>query len=275
MWHQLTSHHPILAASVLAAWCALSNPAKAQQAQGAPHLDVIYVPTPHNVVDRMLKMAQVRRDDYVIDLGSGDGRIPITAAKTYGTRGFGVDIDPNRVREARQSAANAGVADRVEFRMQNLFDTRISDASILTMYLMPDINLKLRPRILGELRPGTRVVSHDFDMEDWRPDQRAVVGRSKIYLWIVPARVEGRRTVRTGDGQTFTVDLQQRYQEVQGTATVNGRVVPLLRGRLHGDEISFGLDMGKGRIGTFRGRVHGDTIQVAAPRPANPRKARQ
>ncbi len=161
--HQLITPRSIVA-SFLAAWCLLPPPAAAQEVLNRPHLDVIYVPTPNDVVERMLSMAQVRSDDYVIDLGSGDGRVLVAAAKNHGARGFGVDIDPERVKEARQNAQTAGVADRVEFRQQNLFETPIRDATVLTMYLMPDVNLKLRPRILSELRPGARVVSHDFDM---------------------------------------------------------------------------------------------------------------
>jgi predicted O-methyltransferase YrrM len=147
-----------LAAAILSA-CMLS--AVAADAQ-SPKLDVIYVPTPAAVVDKMLEMAQVRGDDYLIDLGSGDGRIPVAAARKHGARGFGVDIDPDRVKEAQANAEKAGVADKVEFRVQNLFDTKIGDATVLSLYLLTRLNLDLRPRILSELRPGTRVVSHAF-----------------------------------------------------------------------------------------------------------------
>ncbi len=185
--HQLISSRSIVASLVAASW--LMPPlAAAQEVLNRPHLDVIYVPTPNNVVQRMLEMAQVRSDDYVIDLGSGDGRVLVAAAKTHGARGFGVDIDPERVKEARQNAQTAGVADRVEFRQQNLFETPVREATVLTMYLMPDINLKLRPRILSELRPGTRVVSHDFDMGDWKPEKELDVDGRKVYFWTIPRR---------------------------------------------------------------------------------------
>jgi hypothetical protein len=151
-------------------------------------LDVPYVPTPQSVVDKMLDIAKVTGEDYLIDLGSGDGRIPIAAAKRFGTKGMGVEIDPVRVQEAKTNAVNARVADKVEFRKQDLFETDLSQATVLTMYLLPRVNLQLRPRILNKLKPGTRVVSHSFDMGDWKPDQKIIVDGRPIYLWIVPER---------------------------------------------------------------------------------------
>jgi predicted O-methyltransferase YrrM len=263
--HQLISSRSIVASLVAASWL-LPPLAAAQEVLNRPHLDVIYVPTPNNVVQRMLEMAQVRSDDYVIDLGSGDGRVLVAAAKTHGARGFGVDIDPERVKEARQNAQTAGVADRVEFRQQNLFETPIREATVLTMYLMPDINLKLRPRVLSELRPGTRVVSHDFDMKDWKPDQRTSVGRSKVYMWIVPAKVEGRWTVQTDDGQSFALDLKQRYQEIEGTATLDGRALPIRQGRVRGAQISFAIATGQGRAVHYTGQIVGNMIQATRVR---------
>ncbi len=259
--HQLITPRSILA-FLLAAWCLLPPPAVAQEVLNRPHLDVIYVPTPNDVVERMLSMAQVRSDDYVIDLGSGDGRVLVAAAKTRGARGFGVDIDPERVKEARQNAQAAGVADRVEFRQQNLFETPIRDATVLTMYLMPEVNLKLRPRILSELRPGARVVSHDFDMKDWKPDQRATVGRSKVYVWIVPAKVEGRWSVQTDDGRSLALDLKQHYQEIEGTATLDGRAFPIREGRVRGAQISFAIASGQGRATRYTGQIVGNVIQA-------------
>jgi hypothetical protein len=151
-------------------------------------LDVPYVPTPQSVVDKMLDIAKVTGEDYLIDLGSGDGRIPIAAAKRFGTKGMGVEIDPVRVQEAKTNAVNARVADKVEFKKQDLFETDLSQATVLTMYLLPRVNLQLRPRILNKLKPGTRVVSHSFDMGDWKPDQKIIVDGRPIYLWIVPER---------------------------------------------------------------------------------------
>lgn len=151
-------------------------------------LDVPYVATPQVVVDKMLELANVTKDDYLIDLGCGDGRIPITAAKQFGTRGMGVDIDPARIYQANVNAVNARVRDKVEFKQQDLFQTDLSKATVLTMYLLPRINLELRPRILNQLKPGTRVVSHSFDMGDWKADKKIIVEDHTIYLWIVPEK---------------------------------------------------------------------------------------
>lgn len=157
-------------------------------ASAPPTLDVPYVPTPDEVVERMLRLADVRPGDRLIDLGSGDGRIPIAAAKRFGIRASGVDIDPKRVAEARANAKSAGVEDKVTFEVRNLFETPIADATVLTLYLLQRVNLELKPRILSELRPGTRVVSHQFDMGDWKPDRTETVGHRTIYLWTVPPR---------------------------------------------------------------------------------------
>lgn len=157
-------------------------------------LDVPFVPTNQPTVEAMLRIANVGPNDFVIDLGSGDGRILIAAARLHGARGFGVDLDPQRVKESTENARAAGVADRVQFFQRNLFDTKVSEASVVTMYLLPRVNLELRPRLLAELKPGTRVVSHDFDMGDWQPDLRTSVrgAGSEVYFWIIPAQVAGR-----------------------------------------------------------------------------------
>jgi ribosomal protein L11 methylase PrmA len=151
-------------------------------------VDVPYVPTPPPVVDAMLRLAKVKRGDVLYDLGSGDGRIVITAAKRYGVRGTGVDIDPQRIKEANANARRAGVAGRVRFVNEDLFQIDFSDATVVTLYLLPRLNLQLRPRLINELRPGTRIVSHGFDMGDWKPDRVIEVGTSTLYLWIVPPR---------------------------------------------------------------------------------------
>jgi trans-aconitate methyltransferase len=154
--------------------------------------EVPYVPTREKVVDEMLKVARVGKNDVLYDLGSGDGRIPITAAKQFGTRGVGVDIDPDRVREARENATKAGVSDRVKFFQQDLFETDIKEATVVTLYLLPDVNLRLRPKLLSELKPGTRVVSHNYDMGDWKPEKTITVnlpeGEHTVYFWTVPER---------------------------------------------------------------------------------------
>jgi len=162
-----------------------SAPAFAQRTQ-VP--DVIYVPTPYEVVDEMLKLANVKKGDVLYDLGSGDGRIPVTAAKKFGIRAVGVDIDPQRIEEARENAKKNGVAKLVEFRNEDLFRTRFSEATVVTLYLLPDLNVKLRPRLLAELKPGTRIVSHQFDMGTWKPDRKVELNGRTIYLWTIPPR---------------------------------------------------------------------------------------
>lgn len=155
--------------------------------------DVVYVPTPTEVVDRMLALANVKNNDVIYDLGSGDGRIVITAAQKLGAKGVGIDIDPERIREANENAQQAKVTDRVQFRQQDLFQTDLRQASVVMLYLLPDLNLKLRPKLFEELKPGTRVVSHDFDMGDWKPNRTekiSVGGRQHtVYYWVIPNKV--------------------------------------------------------------------------------------
>jgi Methyltransferase domain len=148
--------------------------------------DVVYVPTPSEVVDAMLELANVSGNDVLYDLGSGDGRIPIAAAQKYGTRAIGIDIDPQRIQEANANAQDANVRDRVEFRQQDLFEADFSEATVVTLYLLPELNVRLRPKLLQELKPGTRIVSHAFDMGDWKPDRVEQVYGRTIYLWTVP-----------------------------------------------------------------------------------------
>jgi SAM-dependent methyltransferase len=169
--------------------------------QTAVQKDVPYVPTPQEVVDEMLTLANVTKDDVVYDLGCGDGRLVITAVKKFGAkRGVGVDIDPERIRESNENAKVAGVTDRVEFRVQNLFETDFKEATVVTLYLLPDVNLKLRPKLLAELKPGTRIVSHAFDMGDWKPEKTVTVepGKQRVYFWTVPAK--GATPPATGGG---------------------------------------------------------------------------
>ncbi|MDQ3235123.1 MAG: class I SAM-dependent methyltransferase [Pseudobdellovibrionaceae bacterium] len=151
--------------------------------------DVPFVPTPQAVVDAMLKMGEVDKNDVLYDLGSGDGRIPITAAQTYGTQGVGIDINPERIKEANENARRAGVTDKVRFVQQDLFKTDMSDATVVTLYLLSSVNRKLRPKLLKELKPGTKIVSHAFDMGEWKPDRVEKVDGKTIYLWTVPKDV--------------------------------------------------------------------------------------
>jgi hypothetical protein len=161
-----------------------------------PVLDVPYVPTPQPVVDEMLRLAGVKRGDFLIDLGSGDGRIVVTAAKQYGVRGLGVDLNPERVAEANANAKAAGVTNKVEFLQGDLFEQDLSKADVVTMYLLPSVNEKLKPKLLRELRPGTRIVSHSFDMPDWEPTRTVEVEGRTLYLWIIPERGQQQPAAR-------------------------------------------------------------------------------
>jgi len=182
MWGNRT-HLPILVVClglIAASLSAQTGPTRAP--------DVRYEPSSYEVVDEMLQLANVTPDDIVYDLGCGDGRIVIAAAREYGARGVGIDIDPARVAESRENVEQAGVADKVTIRHEDLFEADISEATVVMLYLWPSVNLKLRPKLLAELKPGTRVVSHSHDMGDWEPDEEIRVGRSRIYLWTIPEK---------------------------------------------------------------------------------------
>ena len=210
----------------IAACCAAPLLARAQFSY-----DVPYVPTPPVVVEEMLRLANVGPDDFVMDLGSGDGRVVIAAVRKFGARGIGVDLDPDRIAESVYSARLQGVTDRVAFHREDLFKFDISQATVVTMYLLPSVNIKLRPRLLKELKPGTRIVSHDFDMEDWKPDEKSTV-RKNVFLWIVPAQIEGtlahddraacgRAQLRDRDsGRSFRRSTVSRATKQEGRGTV-------------------------------------------------------
>jgi SAM-dependent methyltransferase len=209
------------------------------------NLDSPFVPTNQATVDAMLRIANVNASDYVVDLGSGDGRILITAARRYGAHGLGVDLDPDLVKESLRNARMAGVADRVRFEQRDLFDTDVSKASVVTLYLLPEVNLKLRPRLLAQLRPGTRIVSHGFGLGDWQPDLRLSVRGtgSEVLFWIVPAAVAGKWSGDIGgtEGTSLEIEFKQNFQEVDGSARRGGRLVHLRDARIEGDRLSFVL----------------------------------
>lgn len=208
--------------------------------------DVIYVPTPTVVVEEMLRMAAVKPGEMVYDLGCGDGRIVIAAARDFGARGIGVDIDPKRIAESKANAEKAGITDRVQFQQADLFTMNFSDADVVMLYLLPALNVRLRPRLLDELRPGTRIVSHAFMMGDWQPDERAQVGNPEksVYYWVIPAKVAGDWRVRLPDGKEGTLSLQQEYQVVSGTLQRNGQSLPVTKGRLKGAQLTFSVGEG-------------------------------
>jgi SAM-dependent methyltransferase len=230
--------------------------------------DVQYVPTPNNVVAEMLRLTAVTKKDVVYDLGCGDGRLVIAAAKRYGARGVGIDIDPQRISESRANARQAGVTDRVQFLQQDLFETDIHEATVVTLYLLPKLNVQLRPKLLRDLRPGTRVVSHDFDMAEWQPDQTVQVkGPSRqhsVYYWIIPADVSGVWRVNVPapkGGRQYVLRLQQEFQEVRGTISADGQDIPLTNATLTGDRLRFTATTGDQVRMAFDGRVKGETMR--------------
>lgn len=222
--------------------------------------DVHFVPTPQPVVDAMLKMANVKSGEMVYDLGCGDGRAVITAARDFGARGIGVDIDPERIEESLANAASAGVSDRVEFKQEDLFEMKFSDADVVFLYLLPALNLKLRPRILDELRPGTRIVSHAFTMGDWVHDEKAVVDSKTIFFWRVPAKVAGTWKVSLPGGEDGTLSLTQEFQKVNGTLKTKSKSYPLEDARLEGARLSFRFGNGDPTGGQATAEVSGPRL---------------
>ena len=252
----MASRFAVLRPTVYALALVASLTASAVYAQQEPRLDVIYVPTPQQVVDRMLQLADVKQGDYMIDFGCGDGRMVVTAAK-LGARGYGVDINPQRIKEANENAAKAGVTDKVEFKIANLFEEDLSKANVMAMYLLTDINLRLRPKILDTMKPGSRIVSHAFDMGDWKPEVHENVDGRNVYFWIVPAKVNGTWQVEGANKMKVTLD--QKYQFFTGKAELDGgKTMDITDGKLKGNEISF-------KIGgqTYTGKVDGNTISGA------------
>jgi precorrin-6B methylase 2 len=242
---------------------ALTTPAT-QQAQkfqptvGQEGKDVIWVPTPEELVEAMLDMAKVTPDDYVIDLGSGDGRIAIAAAKR-GARALGIEYNPDMVALSRENALKEGVADKAKFLQADIFETDFSQATVLTMYLLPSLNMRLRPQIL-EMKPGTRVVSHAFSMEDWEADETANSDYRVAYLWIVPAKVAGTWTWPAARGEA-ALTLEQNFQKIEGHLAVGGRERPLKEATLAGDRIRFVVDESPTETREYSGRVVGEAIR--------------
>jgi len=233
---------------------------------------VPYVNTPMEIVERMMRMAEVKKDDYVIDLGSGDGRIIIEAAKR-GARGLGVDLDPNLVRYANENAAKAGVADKAEFAVKDIFETDLSKATVVAFYLLPDFNAKLLPKLLA-LKPGTRIVSHDGGIADWPPDERlemrapekpvGVGGLSSVELWIVPANAAGTwRAEIPAHGGTWRMQVRQKYQLMDIDLDAQGRDLLVRNSRLRGEEIKIvatGLVNGRAWHHYFVGTIRDNRI---------------
>lgn len=229
--------------------------------------DVIYVPTPQDVVDSMLKLAQVKPGEMVYDLGCGDGRIVITAARDFGARGIGVDIDPQRIAESQANAKAAGVSDRVQFKMADLFEMDFADANVVTLYLLPSLNVRLRPRILDELKPGTRIVSHSFDMGDWQADEQLNDGEEgqSVFFWIVPAKVAGDWNLALPGGEQGTLSLTQEFQKVNGTITLGGRTIPVAEAKLKGPTLTFTYGTGAS-LDRVTAEVKGNRLEAKVER---------
>jgi hypothetical protein len=259
---------PLLAA--LAAVLVLATPTRAQDYGDTP-----YVQTPQNVVDRMLEVAKVSAKDYVIDLGSGDGRMVITAAKKYGATGFGVDLDRRLVTLANQNASKLGVADKAKFYERDIYQTDLSAASVVTIYLLPEVNLMMRPRLFAMLKPGTRVVSHDYDMGEWPPDvtftmdaPNKPVGRdktSKVFYWVVPAKAAGKWRWRAD--RDYELAINQNFQKIEGTLAAEGKSVAIEEAKLVGDTLTFVAKLDGATRQEYSGRLvnHGidGTVRVA------------
>jgi len=231
---------------------------------------VPFVPTSHERVEQMLRIANVNEDDIVYDLGCGDGHIVITAAKEFGAKGVGIDINPVRISKSKENAIKEGVTDKVRFIKQDLFEANISDATVVTLYLTKLVNFKLRPKLLRELKPGTRIVSNYFDMGEWKPDQPEIsdiYSNYSIYFWVVPANVSGtwEWTLSAGtEKRHYTLHLYQRFQEVNGNLTAEELNIPVNNITIRGDRLQFTTEeeIGDQKVTQiFEGLVNGNLIE--------------
>lgn len=230
-----------------------------------------YVPTPNIVVERMLGMANVGERDHVIDLGSGDGIIVLTAAHQRKASGYGVDIDEELIRLSNLRAKSLGLSERVRFEARDIFKTDVSRATVVTLYLLPEFMQRLRPKLFNELQPGTRIVSHDYHFEEWQhdaytsfevPEKEMVTGvpSATLYLWIVPAKIDGAWRLQLESNAEYRLLLQQRYQNFEGTAEARGRQAALISPKIKGKDVRFVL-LHDNRRGEFTGRVEGDRME--------------
>lgn len=253
---------------------AIPTAANAQQQQqqyqpsiGQAGKDVIWVPTPEELIAAMLDVAKVTPNDYVIDLGSGDGRIVIAAAKR-GARALGVEYNPDMVGLSRSNAEKEGVSGKASFVQGDIFETDFSQATVITMYLLPDLNMKLRPKIL-EMKPGTRVVSHAFTMDDWDADQTISEGGRTAYFWIVPAKVAGAWTLQTTSGNA-ELTLRQSFQNLEGTLKMGGKDLPIRNAKMEGARIMFSAGDTAATTREYTGNVSGNEIQGTSKAASGP-----
>ncbi|OGD28294.1 MAG: hypothetical protein A2V57_01405 [Candidatus Aminicenantes bacterium RBG_19FT_COMBO_65_30] len=269
----------------LAGLLALASPSSLQDLNWQQYkiYDVPFVPTPPEVVDEMLRLADLKAGDILYDLGCGEGRIVIAAAKRHGVKAAGIDIDPVRIGESNDNAAAAGLGGKVRFIQQDLFEADFKDATVVTLYLLTSVNLRLRPKLLADLKPGTRLVSHSFDMGEWKPDKTSLVATScddqrDVHFWIVPANVTGRWEWDLAAGprkRHYTLQASQQFQAVTASGTGGDRPLAINDIGLVGDEIKFRLEVeADGKMASFlyEGKVMGDTI-TGTVRPADDAKA--
>ena len=263
----MSSAFRTILAVALAACAAVALPGLAQQKDFQPQVgqagkDVIWVPTPDEVVDRMLTMAQVKPGDFVVDLGAGDGKIAIAAAKKFGAKSMGIEYNPDMARYAQTNAERAGVQGKAEIRQGDIFATDFTQANVVTMYLLPSLNMKLRPTLLA-MRPGTRVVSHSFNMEDWLPDETSTISGRQAFLWIVPATVNGKWSVELAGAGRADVTFDQHFQKIDGLVVLGpvqaGLEEPILRGSF----IHFAYIDSAGVRRVLNGKVDGARMEGA------------
>jgi SAM-dependent methyltransferase len=264
--HKLSNRRSFAAAVLAAvafAGCAFAQ-GQADKKEFTPQVgqggkDVIWVPTPDDLVERMLRMAQTNSGDFVVDLGSGDGRIAIAAAKKFGARALGIEYNPDMVELSNRTAAKEGLAGRVNFVKADIFESDFSQATVVTMYLLPGLNLKLRPKLL-DMKPGTRIASHQFNMDDWQPDETSNLDGRRAYFWLVPAKVHGAWRMQSGS-DSWDLSLEQRYQMLEGGVRIGPMIAGLRDARLQGDRIVFSFVDTAGVKRDFSGRVNGSTME--------------
>jgi len=237
--------------------------------RGQAGKDVVWIPTPDELVTRMLRLAQVTSKDYVVDLGAGDGKIVIAAAKEFGARGLGLEYDPKLVEHAQRSAREAGVSDKAQFRQADIFATDFSTADVVTMYLLPHLNLKLRPTLMA-MKPGTRLVSHQFTMGDWRPDETSWVQHRPAFLWIVPANVGGKWRASWQDGGATAgaqLSIEQAFQELKGGIEFGPTRTSLRSPRMLGAQLQFSFTDERGNVRNVSANAAGDRLQGTVSGP--------
>ncbi len=244
----------------------LSSPAAAQTGKeyqpqvGQQGKDVIWVPTPDEVVDRMLTMAQTKPSDYVVDLGAGDGKIAIAAAKKFGAKSLGIEYNPDMAKHAQGNVEKAGVTDKARILQGDIFATDFKSATVVTMYLLPALNLKLRPTILA-MKPGTRVVSHSFTMDDWEADETSNMDGRRMYYWLVPANIQGNWKVSVAGGDALDITIEQKYQKIEGTVQLGVVQGGLREARLSGTNVAFTIVDAAGVRRGFTGSVNGASME--------------